>query len=358
MVAIPVTAFSAIYYAHFIKVPLSSSRTRSEESANQMFYRGGAPVRRLDARFADANNDLVADAPANGAVDPDKLVFSFVANENAADYAGVWKDFTDHLSRICGKPVEYGEYLTPMDELRALRDGKLHVAGFNTGSVPLAVNLCGFVPAFSPAGADEAGVHSVIIVPASSAIASVPELRGHTITFTDPTSNSGCKAPRVALKNDFQMVLLVDYQAQYSFDHYRSIKGIAENKYDAAAVASDLLQGAQARGMISPNQYRTIYKSEQFPAAGIGYAYNLKPELVAKIREAFETFDWKGSSVEKGLSEEGRSRFVPVNYKSDWALIRRVDELSGQQYHITEPNAEADPATAPAKADSPATAPE
>ncbi len=91
---------------------------------------------------------------------------------------------------------------------------------------------------------------------------------------------------------------------------------------------------ASSPAYIKPSQYRVIYSSETFPTAGLGYVYNLKPELAAKIREAFLTFDWKGTVLEDKFSGAKQTKFVPVDYKNDWSLIRRIDDEMGIEQKI------------------------
>ena len=47
---------------------------------------------------------------------------------------------------VTGKPVQFFPVQSNAAQLEAMRAGRLHVAGFNTGSNPLAVNCAGFVP--------------------------------------------------------------------------------------------------------------------------------------------------------------------------------------------------------------------
>ncbi len=89
---------------------------------------------------------------------------------------------------------------------------------------------------------------------------------------------------------------------------------------EAAAVAADMLSRIPvASGAIKPDQYRTIFISESFPTAGLGYVYNLKPELAQKIRDALLSFDFKGTSLEEEFSSAKQTKFAPVNYKEDWS---------------------------------------
>ena len=92
--------------------------------------------------------------------------------------------------------------------------------------------------------------------------------------------------------------------------------------------------GPLAQGKIKKSDYRSIYKSESFPSAALGYAYNLKPELAAKVKEAIVTFDMKSSDLEQELAPISQSTLIPVTYKNDWALIRRIDDACGQVHEL------------------------
>src|SRR5205823_13642619 len=150
----------------------------------------------------DADGDLVADPPKSekDLIDPAVLSFSYIAVEDPAKFKEAWKDFETYLGKQTGKKVEYLEVQTPEDQLKALRDGKLHVAGLNTGLVPAAVNQCGFVPVSTLGNAEGKGVYQVeIIVTPNSSIHQVSDLRGKELTLTEIGSNSGYKAPMVLL---------------------------------------------------------------------------------------------------------------------------------------------------------------
>jgi phosphonate transport system substrate-binding protein len=81
----------------------------------------------------------------------------------------------------------------------------------------------------------------------------------------------------------------------------------------------------------------SIYKSERFPPATIGYAYNVTPQLRDGIRETLLKFDWKGTGLEKQFGPAGQVKFVPVNYKDDWANTRRIDQVIAEARKGTTP---------------------
>ena len=81
---------------------------------------------------------------------------------------------------------------------------------------------------------------------------------------------------------------------------------------------------------IDPAKIRTIYKSQTFPTTGYGHAHNLHPEVAAKVKQAFFTFPWEDSDLQKEFKKEGR--FVGIHHKSDWAVIRKIDSANGVTY--------------------------
>jgi phosphonate transport system substrate-binding protein len=305
------------------------TRKKDATFRNQMGLTEPSSVKpmHLDEKFTDADGDLVADAPKDPAllVTPTKLIFAFIAGPDAEQDKPNWTEFTGYLSKQIGVPVEMVTFKTTEEEIQALKDGKLHVAGFNTGGVPLAVNTAGFVPVCTRAGSDGKFSDSMqIVVPAESAIRSqhLEDLKGHTIVFTDRTSNSGFKAAVVLLKEQ-GMDLPRDYSWRFSTGHFDSIKGIANGDYEVGPVSREMLIRAVSKGDVDMGKLRVVYESERFPPATLGYVYNLSPELAAKITKAFLDFDWSGTGLEKQFAGSGATKFVPVSYKNDFALIRR-----------------------------------
>jgi phosphonate transport system substrate-binding protein len=292
---------------------------------------------KLDTRYQDANNDLIADVPSDPAkqLDPATIRFSFVAPEQPENERDLFAELDKAISDATGKPVEYVIGEPSKDRIRDMRDGKLQVAILNTGSVPLAVCTAGFVP-IAALGNDKGATkyQMEILVRADSPVQSPSDLRNHEVTLTEPGSNSGYKAPLVILKRDFGLLPGRDFGIRYSGGHAQSIRGLADGTYEVIAVANDVLSRVIAAGEIKPAQFRSIYKSADYPTAAIGYANNLKPELAAKISEAILKFNWKGTGLEKAFNGGAETRFVPVDYKNDWALVRQIDDSIGFPYEL------------------------
>src|SRR5712691_6792682 len=249
----------------------------------------------LDKAYCDRNGDLVADAPTDPKqlVNPSTLIFAYTPVEDPAVYAKAWDGFVKHMEQTTGKKVVFFPVQSNAAEIEAMRSGLLHIAGFNTGSNPIAVNCAGFVPFAIMAGKDGTfGYEMEIIVPADSAIKTPADIKGKKLAFTAPTSNSGFKAPSALLESEFHLIEKRDYEPVFSGKHDNSVLGVANKDYDSAAIANEVMVRMFERKVVDPAKIRTIYKSETFPTTSYGVTYNLDPALAAKIKDAFFTFPW------------------------------------------------------------------
>jgi phosphonate transport system substrate-binding protein len=290
------------------------------------------PLAALDKRYVDMDGDLVADTPVK-TVAPPTLVFAYTPGEDRALHASVWDSLLRHLEKMTGKQVKFFPVQSNAAELEAMRAGRLHIAAFGTGSVPVAVNCAGFVP-FAVMGGEHGilGYEMEIITYPGSGINTPVDLRGRKLAFTSPTSNSGSKAPSILLRKKFGLEAGRDYTSEFSGRHENSILGVANKDYDAAAIANEVMRRMIARGVVKEEQLKSIYKSETFPTAAFGLAYNLDPVLSAKVRDAFFSFSWAGTALEQEFSTLGVSKFLPITYKQVWALVRDVDAAMNVQY--------------------------
>jgi len=287
----------------------------------------------LDEQYCDRDRNQVADLPLDPAewVNPDTIIFSYTPVEDPAVYAKVWDGFIKHMSKVTGKKVVFFPVQSNAAQLEAMRSGRLHIAGVNTGSNPIAVSCAGLAPFAMMASKDGSyGYEMEIIVPTGSDIKSPADIKGRTLAFTSPTSNSGNKAPSALLKSEFGLTKDVDFKTVFSGKHDNSVLGIANKDYEVAAIANSVMNRMFDRKVVDPANIATIYKSATFPTTGYGLAHNLHPEVAAKIKQAFFTFKWEGSDLQKEFKKEGR--FVGIDHKSDWAVIRQIDTANGVSY--------------------------
>ena len=287
----------------------------------------------LDKRFCDRNGDLVADTPTDKSklLNPDTLIFSYTPVEDPAVYENVFVEFMDYLSKKTGKKVKWYGADSYAAQVEAMRSGRLHVAGISTGPTVFGVNLAGYVPVAIMGKKDgRFGYKLQLITHKSTDIMKVSDLKGRKVAHVTPSSNSGNQAPRALFKS-MGVVPDKDYKVTYSGKHDNSIMGVANKDYDAAPVASSVLDRMHDKGIVNKADLRVIWESKNFPTTSYGYAHNLAPDLQAKIKDAFLSFDWTGTALKKEFGKKS-DRFIPITYKEFWVDIRTIQKTNGTVY--------------------------
>jgi phosphonate transport system substrate-binding protein len=287
----------------------------------------------LDVRYCDEDGDLVADLPKDrkAVQNPSTLVFSYTPVEDPAVYENAFADFIAHLAKVTDKRIRWFPAESYAAQLEAMRSGRLHIAGVATGPTAFAVNLAGFVPQVAMQRADgSVGYTLALIVHKDSPIRSVADLKGRRVAHVAPSSNSGDIAPR-ALFKAMGVEPGKDYTVVFSGKHDNSIMGVVNKDYDAAPVANTVMQRMQDRNMFAPGTLRVVYESSPFPRAAFGVAHNLAPELQAKIKQAFLTFDFRKSKL--GTEFKDVERFAAISYKDHWRDVRTIQKATGVSYN-------------------------
>jgi len=318
-----------------IKKPLRAAVALGFGFATGPAFAADCPRGTLDERYCDWNGDLIADTPSDPDewLDPDTLVFAYTPVEDPAVYKTVWSEFLDHLAELTGKKVLFFPVQSNAAQIEAMRSGRLHISGFNTGSNPLAVNCAGFEPFTIMASLDgNFGYEMEIITYPDSGIEKVEDIKGKQLAFTSPTSNSGFKAPSAILKSDYDMIPERDFEPVYSGKHDNSILGVANKDYLAASIANSVLRRMISRDVVKPEQVKSIYKSQTFPTTGFGVVHNLDPRLKAQVRNAFFSFDWEGTKLQEEFEKSNEGQFLNMNYQDFWSVIRKIDAANGIEY--------------------------
>ena len=94
------------------------------------------------------------------------------------------------------------------------------------------------------------------------------------------------------------------------------------------------------------DDFRIIWKSRNFPPGGLSMAHDLAPALSQKIRECTFNFRYP-PDMQKGF--QGADRWVPIDYRRDWEIVRTVAATSGQAFTRSAFEAEKARAAATAK---------
>ncbi|PWD82096.1 phosphate/phosphite/phosphonate ABC transporter substrate-binding protein [Ignatzschineria ureiclastica] len=283
----------------------------------------------LEEPYCDNDYDLIADLPTDPKqmITPQTLIVSFSPFEDLSPYSKYITRFTDHLATCLDSKVIYYQMQSNEAEIEAMRAGRLHVAGFSSGSTVAAVNRAGAVP-FAAKGNEQGIAYSglIVIARSDSPYQKITDLKGKRVAHTDAVSNSG-HLGALALFPQEGIIPGVDYEVIFSGKHDLSIVGVKSGDYDAAVISAEVYERMIGQQRIKEGEFRIIYQSEPFPAAAITYSHKLAPEFREKLQQCIFDYRFSGSMQHELL---GADRFVPINYQKDWAYIRMLLEEANQ----------------------------
>ena len=83
------------------------------------------------------------------------------------------------------------------------------------------------------------------------------------------------------------------------------------------------------RGQIKESDFRVIYRSQKFPTSSFAYAHDLDPKLVDRMLGCFYEYRFP---AEMKKAFDGADRFFPINYQTNWEVIRIVAKGSGETF--------------------------
>lgn len=287
----------------------------------------------LDALFCDENGDMTADLPKDASKwkNPETLLLTYSPTEDSATYEKMWMPYVDHLSQCTARKVRFFPVYSSAATVEAIRSGRVQISLLSAGDIPFAVNLGGAVPI--AIHGDSTGritaYHLIVVVKKDSPYQKLADLKGKRVAHVSPSSNSGNLAPRALFPAE-GLVPDQDYKVIYSGKHDNSIAGVQNSDYDAAAVADDILARMIQRGLVKEDELRVLYTSEPFPAGGLAVAHDLAPPLAQKINECTFSFRF---TPELASAFPGRDRMVKLDYKRDFASVRKVAAASGEQFN-------------------------
>jgi len=269
----------------------------------------------LDVGYCDNDGDLVADTPADSGkwLNPDTLIFSYTPVEDPSVYENVFTEFMEYLSQATGKKVKWYGAESYAAQVEAMRSGRLHVAGISTGPTVFGVNLAGYVPIAIMGKHDgRFGYKLQLITHKDTDITKVSDLKGRNVAHVTPSSNSGNQAPRALFKS-LGVEPDKDYEVKYSGKHDNSIMGVANKDYEAAPVASSVLDRMHDKGVVNKDDLRIIWESKLFPTTSYGYVNNLHPDLQRQVTYAFLSFDWAGTALHEEFGKKS-DRFISISF--------------------------------------------
>lgn len=139
--------------------------------------------------------------------------------------------------------------------------------------------------------------HSYIIVNKNSDIRSFDELKGKKFAFTDPQSNTGALVPNYMLAKRGETPTTFFKEFFYSHSHDNSIKAVAEQLSDGAAVDSLIWEFLSHLDPRLTAQTRIIEKSPPYGIPPIVVHPDLDPAIKAQLKKVFLSLHQQDSAT-------------------------------------------------------------
>ncbi len=261
--------------------------------------------------------------------DPDVLTFSIIPTEETIQELSLYKPVIDYLSEQTGKKIEFYMPTSYATVVEAQLSGWVDIAVHGPYSYVIANSKDPNIQVFATYAKkpghiqDEGpGYKSVLITKKGSKFTDIESLKGAVIGLTDPASTSGNLIPRAVFARKVLDVSLEDYfkKVVYTGGHDLSTLAVAQDKVDAAFVATHRFDNVIDRGMVKKEDFNYLWWSPTVPQDPFCYRATLCPDLKQKIKETFLTLH-EVPEASKYLENVNSNRFVEMN-SEDYDIIR------------------------------------
>lgn len=194
-------------------------------------------------------------------------------------------DLLDYVGRKLGLPVELVQGKTYAEINDMVRTGDVTLAFVCTNPYLQGSDDFGMELVAAPEVNGEPTYYSYLVVQADAPFSSLSGLRGRTFAFSDPLSNSGRLAPV------YQLALMGETpdsffsRSIFTYAHDNSIKAVAENLVDGAAVDSLVYDYWVKTGSEYTAKTKVIEKWGPFGTNPVVVRPGLDPALKGQIEE-------------------------------------------------------------------------
>lgn len=217
------------------------------------------------------------------------ITIGLIPSEDAQAMLENSKEVIAKLEQQLGVPVKPFISTDYNGIIEALRAKKLDIAYLGPFSYALATTVAN-VEAFAVPETKKSGktsYNSLLITRKDSGLTTLPQLKGKTLAFVDPSSASGHLFPNAGLTQAGYEPTKYFSRVIFSGSHDASILAVANKKVDAAAVAAPILALAVSRGVVKQDDFNVVWTSPDIPESPMVWRRDLSPELRQKIAAAF-----------------------------------------------------------------------
>lgn len=234
-----------------------------------------------------------------------------------------YKQLKEYIEKRLGQPVQLvdrGNY----DEMnRLLETGDIDAAFVCSGPYVEGKERFGLQLLAMPLVKGKPLYHSYIIVPLNSPAQRFEDLRGKVFAFTDPKSNSGKLVPTYMLARMNETPQHFFSKIELTYGHDNSIRAVAEQLVDGAAVDSLIWEYAALKTPQLTARTRILLRSEPYGIPPFVVRPGIDPELKRKLQQILlhAADDEEGRQVLKSMMID---RFVAGD-DENYTTIRKMN---------------------------------
>lgn len=274
--------------------------------------------------------------PAVAAADPHVLVLGCVSNDPKADYDQL-KPLLDYVvPRMADVGIRAGRVLMARDMQQMgsyVRRGRVD---WVTGSVATGLQLqarAGAVPLLLSERNGLSHDRTVFFVRQDSRIASLPDLRGHSIAFKNAASPGAYFVPAMQLlQQDMSLQRLLSPMDRPDGKSVGFVLGgsdlnivtwVSHGLVDAGAMGEALFENPATTPRSLRGAFRVIGTSDTYPLALEVTRSDLDPRVRARLRELLVNATTDPDAREPMLQFSATTRFLPID-AADAATLERL----------------------------------
>ncbi len=253
------------------------------------------------------------------------LTIALVPGDDPGKFFAQYKELLAYLKQSLGVEVKGSVGTSYSAVIEAQRNRKIDLGFYGPFSYILARAETG-ADCFLQ-GEDKDGklaiYNTLFIVPASSSIMSLADIRGKNFAFVDPASTSGFLVPASTIRQRTMLVEGKDYKFTYAGNHVAAVQAVVNDKADMASVASDIYQQALDEKAFDPAKVRVVEKSSDIPGSPIGITKEVSMADREVLLQAFLSINDqpKDSDLFKNFVLKG-------GFGSTTAKLRKGDDAS------------------------------
>jgi phosphonate transport system substrate-binding protein len=240
-----------------------------------------------------------------------------------------YREFLEFIGTELGQPVEYTDATSYKEINSMLKSREIDGAIVCSGPYVDGHKEFGLELLVAPKAYGGTVYYSYIIVPKDSPAKGLDDLKGKYFTFTDPLSNTGKLVPEYLLARKGESSKTFFSKTVFSGSHDNSIKAVADNLVDGAAVDSLIWEYINKTKPKLTGKTRILLKSVPYAIPPFVVHPSLDPALKEKLRTILLNAHTKPKGKEL-LDKMKIEQFVPIA-DSAYNSIREMKKWVAQQ---------------------------